>query len=65
MRQAEAISRAKESVGLAIAAIEASVTPDASLIEIEAALDSIGSITGKVIREDVISRIFERFCVGK
>ena len=64
-RQAEAISRARTSVELAIDAIEASVTPDALLTDIEAALSSIGEITGKVIREDITLRIFDRFCVGK
>jgi tRNA modification GTPase len=65
LRQSEAISRAMNSIGFAIAAIDACVTPDAVLTDIEAALIAIGEITGKVMREDVISRIFERFCVGK
>ena len=64
-RQAEAICRAKDSVCSAIGAIEALVTPDALLAEVEAALSAIGEITGKVMREDITSRVFERFCVGK
>ena len=64
-RQAETISRAMGSVRLAIDAITMSVTPDAVLTEVEAALSAIGESTGKVMREDIISRIFERFCVGK
>jgi len=65
VRQAEAISRAMGSIGFAIAAITESVTPDAILTDIESALSAIGEVTGKTMREDVISRIFERFCVGK
>jgi len=65
VRQAEAISRAKVSVGLAIASIARTMTPDAILTDIEAALFAIGEITGKTMREDVVTRIFERFCVGK
>jgi len=65
LRQAEAISRAICSIDLAIEAMSASVTPDAVLTDIEAALSSIGEVTGKTMREDVVSRIFERFCVGK
>jgi tRNA modification GTPase len=64
-RQAEAISRARDSVSLAIGAIKTLVTPDAVLTDIEAALTAIGMATGKIMRQDVISRIFERFCVGK
>ena len=64
-RQAEAISRARDSVRFSINAIEESVTPDAVLTDVEAALSAIGEVTGKTMREDVVTRIFERFCVGK
>ena len=64
-RQAEAISRARDNVCLAVDAIVASVTPDAVLTDVESALTAIGEITGKVMRDDIISRIFDRFCVGK
>jgi tRNA modification GTPase len=64
-RQADAIMRARDGIDRAICAINASVTPDAVLTEIEAALSAIGETTGKTIREDITARIFERFCVGK
>ena len=64
-RQAEAISRAKDSIDRAVDSLLASVTPDALLTDVEAALTAIGEITGKTMREDIVSRIFERFCVGK
>ena len=41
------------------------VTPDAVLTEVEYALGALGEITGRGMREDIVSRIFERFCVGK
>jgi len=64
-RQAEAISRAADNISLATTALAAQTTPDAILTDIEAALISIGEVTGKTMREDIISNIFERFCVGK
>ena len=64
-RQYEAINRAKSAISETIAAISASLTPDVVLTEIELALSAIGEVTGKSMREDIISRIFERFCVGK
>jgi len=64
-RQAEALHRAVESLTLAATALAEGVTPDAVLTDIEAALTAIGEVTGKTMREDIISRIFERFCVGK
>jgi len=65
MRQAEAIARAKESIQQTITAIDEMITPDAVLTEVEAALAAIGEIIGKTMREDIVARIFERFCVGK
>ena len=64
-RQADAISRAKTCVCAAISAMNDSVTPDAVLTEIESAAASIGEVTGTIMREDIVGRIFERFCIGK
>lgn len=64
-RHAGVISRALGCISRAIDAIGASVTPDAVLTEVEAALLAIGEATGRTMREDVTDRIFERFCVGK
>ena len=41
------------------------MTPDAVLVDVEAAMESLGEATGRVVREDITNRIFERFCVGK
>jgi len=65
IRHSDAISRAADSVALALGALSAAVTPDAVVTDIEAALAAIGEVTGKTVREDIVSRIFERFCVGK
>lgn len=64
-RQAEAISRALESMDAAFAAMSEGCTPDIVLTETEEAMSAIGELTGRSVREDVTNRIFERFCVGK
>lgn len=64
-RQAEAVSRAIESVHAAVDAMNSGITPDAVLTECESAMDALGELTGRIIRQDVTDRIFERFCVGK
>ncbi len=64
-RQAEAVGRAAEAMGRALEAMEAGITPDAVLTELEAALEALGELTGRTVREDITNRIFERFCVGK
>ena len=64
-RQAGAVERAAGAMDAAIAAMEAGITPDAVLLDVEAAMAALGEITGRSIREDITNRIFERFCVGK
>lgn len=64
-RQAEAARRALEAVKSARESLSAGVTPDALLVDVEEALSALGELTGRTVREDVTSRIFSRFCVGK
>ena len=64
-RQAEAVARARDSVRAALEAMEQGVTPDAVLTETEAAMQALGELTGRTVREDVTNGIFARFCVGK
>lgn len=64
-RQGEAVTRAAEAIGRALTAMEAGITPDAVLTELETALEALGELTGRTVREDITNRIFERFCVGK
>ena len=65
VRQAEAVSRALESVRAALAAMEEGRTPDIVLTESETAMEALGELSGRNLREDVTNRIFSRFCVGK
>ena len=64
-RHAEAVGRALQGVRAARDAMERGVTADAVLTETEAAMEALGELTGRTVREDVTARIFERFCVGK
>ena len=64
-RQAEAVSRALESVRAALNAMEEGRTPDIVLTESETAMEALGELSGRSLREDVTNRIFSRFCVGK
>ncbi|MBQ9460146.1 MAG: tRNA uridine-5-carboxymethylaminomethyl(34) synthesis GTPase MnmE [Oscillospiraceae bacterium] len=64
-RQADAAARALDAVRAAGQALRDGVTPDAVLTEVESAANALGELTGRTAREDMIERIFERFCVGK
>ena len=41
------------------------MTADVAGLELEAALGSLYELSGKTASEEVIDRIFSRFCVGK
>ena len=45
--------------------MSAGLTPDIVLTETEGAMQALGELTGRSIREDITNRIFARFCVGK
>jgi tRNA modification GTPase len=64
-RQADAVSRALEAVQSASSALRIGMTPDVVLTDVEAALSALGELNGKSVREDLVSTIFSRFCVGK
>ena len=64
-RQANAIAKSRASIEAALSSLRLGMTPDAVLVDVEAAMEALGEATGRVVREDITNRIFERFCVGK
>jgi len=64
-RQIEAVERALSAIQSAKAAFLGGMTPDVILTDGEAALNALGEVTGRTLRDDLVERIFSRFCVGK
>lgn len=64
-RQAEEVRRARDAVSEALAAMRDGMTPDVVLTMTEEAMDALAALTGESVRDDIIERIFHRFCVGK
>ena len=64
-RQEEAARQARDAVRRAKGALESGLTPDTVLTDAEEALDALGELTGRTARDEIVSRIFSRFCVGK
>ncbi len=64
-RQADAVSRALDYITAALDAMNVGTTPDIVLTEAEGAMQALGELSGRSVREDVTERIFSRFCVGK
>lgn len=64
-RHKKLLSEAMESLKSALSAAENGMTLDLISMDIKNAAEKIGYITGDEITEEVITNIFERFCVGK
>lgn len=64
-RQFGALRRAKDALARGETALRGGMTPDAVLTDVEQAMQALGEVTGRTVREDITDRIFERFCVGK
>ncbi len=64
-RQFDACRRAYEAMLRSLKGLQLGLTPDAVLTDVEEAMEAMGEVTGATVREDITSRIFERFCVGK
>ncbi len=64
MRQKNALLKAKKHVEDALGSLR-DVPLDCLGVDIWGALEALGEITGKNLKEDVIDRIFHDFCIGK
>jgi tRNA modification GTPase len=65
LRQKQALKDASGAVERAIESIEKDLSPELTAIELKDALGSIGEITGEVINDEILNRIFSQFCIGK
>ena len=64
-RQHDALFKVRESLCHALDAVRDTLPPDLVAVDVQAALDHIGSVTGQVTSEDVLDTIFREFCIGK
>jgi len=64
-RHRDAIFKAICSVDSAIEAQKMLLGADTSYIDLEAAASSLGEIVGLTVSEEVVDRIFHKFCIGK
>ena len=64
-RQYDALTRASAALKKAFEFAEDEVPLDIIAIELDEALDALGSLTGDVASEEILEQIFSGFCVGK
>lgn len=64
-RQLSCVKEAKNALDDAISALSGGLTLDAVTVTVEAAINSLLTLTGEHASEAVIAQVFEKFCVGK
>lgn len=65
MRHKNLLVRASAEVAKAVEELRAGAPLDFAEVEMRAAHDSLGEIIGETVTDDILDRVFERFCVGK
>ena len=64
-RQLGLLRQARRSLDRAAESFRAARSPEFAALDLRAAVESIGGITGKRVDEEILDRIFSRFCLGK
>jgi tRNA modification GTPase len=64
-RHLDALEKTISEIDSAAASIHAGMALDFVEVSIRAAYDQIGEITGDTVSDDILDRVFSRFCVGK
>ncbi len=64
-RQRDAAVKAREALCLARKTVEDGFPPDLAAVDLENAVAFLGEIVGLSVSEEIIGRIFEKFCLGK
>src|SRR5215813_704589 len=64
-RQHEAISNASAALGRAEQALTTGVPHEMVLMDLYDGLAALDELTGEVVTDDILGRIFSKFCVGK
>lgn len=64
-RQRQALRKSIKALDQALISLDIGMPVDILEVDIRDALDMIGEITGDTVSDDIISTIFENFCIGK
>jgi tRNA modification GTPase len=64
-RQRTHLEAAREAIERCRQGLDDGITGDLLALELRFALSEIGALTGSMTNEDVLDRIFSRFCIGK
>jgi tRNA modification GTPase len=65
VRHRDALRRAGDSLGQALESVQHGMAGELVSIDVRAAADALGEITGAITTDEILGRIFSEFCIGK
>ena len=65
IRCQESLSTARDAISRCVDAVELGVPDDLLIVDLRESLDHLGHIVGAVYTDDILDRIFSKFCIGK
>ena len=65
LRHKKSMEKARDQLRVFLNLLERNEYPEILSIELRNSMDSLGEITGEITTEDLLGRIFSRFCIGK
>ncbi|MEY4706225.1 MAG: tRNA modification GTPase MnmE [Nitrospirota bacterium] len=65
VRHRDALRRAGESLSQALESVQCGMAGELVSIDVRAAADALGEITGVITTDEILGQIFSRFCIGK
>jgi tRNA modification GTPase len=65
LRHRDALVRTRQALDHALGSVDAGLSGEFVAMDMRAALDALGEITGAVTTDDILDRIFRDFCIGK
>lgn len=64
-RHKQALQEAKSSLEESLRTLQSGFPLDVIAVDLYAALEHLGEITGETVRDNVLDRVFAQFCIGK
>jgi len=65
LRHQDALDRARKSLGQAMDSVAAGMADELVAVDVRAAADALGEITGAITTDEILEQIFSTFCIGK
>lgn len=65
IRHKDLLAKTGQSLRRVVDAVQISLPPELIAVDLQAALDAIGEITGQTTTEEILDNIFSKFCIGK